>query len=134
MSLTPDSNGLWGKMNVHQMLCHCSDQIKLALGDLSAKPIGGWFHRTVLRFMVLYVIKIPKGKVPTVPEINQQKQGTKPVEFEADRKVLLDLISRFLDNPDIKIFPHPAFGNLNRKEWSRMMYSHIDHHLEQFGV
>ena len=34
--LTPDSERQWGKMSVDQMVCHLSDQLRLALGELSA--------------------------------------------------------------------------------------------------
>ncbi|MCA0390144.1 MAG: DUF1569 domain-containing protein [Bacteroidetes bacterium] len=28
---------------------------------------------------------------------------------------------------------HPYFGNLSKKQWSRLAYIHINHHLKQFG-
>ncbi|WP_424351099.1 DUF1569 domain-containing protein [Lutimonas sp.] len=28
---------------------------------------------------------------------------------------------------------HPFFGELNREEWARLVYKHLDHHLKQFG-
>ena len=28
---------------------------------------------------------------------------------------------------------HTFFGELDRKEWARLTYKHLDHHLKQFG-
>jgi hypothetical protein len=133
-ALSPESKALWGKMNVHQMLCHCADQLRLTLGDLTAKPFGGWFNRTILKFLVLYVIKAPKGKVKTAPEVAQEHGGTQPTSFEEDRNTLLELIDRFLSNPQAKMNPHPSFGKMSRKEWARLIHIHLDFHLTQFGV
>ena len=27
-----------------------------------------------------------------------------------------------------------SFGNLTKNEWNNMLYKHLDHHLNQFGV
>ena len=32
LSLNENSNRLWGKMGVNEMICHCSDQVKMADG------------------------------------------------------------------------------------------------------
>ena len=37
--LTPQSQALWGKMNVAQMLKHCTQNIKLATKELSLPRI-----------------------------------------------------------------------------------------------
>jgi hypothetical protein len=29
---------------------------------------------------------------------------------------------------------HPLFGPLTHREWSALMYRHVDHHLKQFGA
>jgi len=30
--------------------------------------------------------------------------------------------------------PHTFFGNMTPDEWGILMYKHVDHHLQQFGV
>jgi len=30
--------------------------------------------------------------------------------------------------------PHTFFGRMTADEWGILMYKHIDHHLQQFGV
>ena len=32
--LDPDQKPLWGRMNVNQMICHCSDQIAMTQGKI----------------------------------------------------------------------------------------------------
>jgi len=35
---------------------------------------------------------------------------------------------------NIKNEIHPFFGKMTSQQWSKAMYKHIDHHLQQFGV
>lgn len=133
-ALKPENKALWGKMTVHQMLAHCSDQFRMIFGEIQPKKAGSFFHRTALKWLVLYVIKAPKGKVQTLPELAPELGGSQPITFEQDRQTLLDYIQRFVDQEQATLFPHGAFGKLTRKEWARMIYSHLDHHFEQFGV
>jgi hypothetical protein len=30
--------------------------------------------------------------------------------------------------------PHPFFGKLNNKDWGRVTWKHLNHHLVQFGA
>lgn len=129
-SITLDSPRQWGKMTVHQMICHCTDQIRSAIGEKPAKNRGNFFHKTFLKWLVLYVIKSPKGKVPTVSEFNQEKGGTPPTVFLKDKTELKAVIQQFLNASTF--FPHPMFGQMSKKEWGRLIFLHLDHHLEQF--
>lgn len=132
-ALTPADQRRWGKMTVHQMVCHLSDSYKLALGQKASSSAAGFFQRTAMKWFALWVpLHWPKG-VATLPEVEQGKRGTPPAEFEADRKDLLAITDRFCDSgPDTSI-PHPIFGPMSRKEWMRWGYLHADHHLRQFG-
>lgn len=133
-SVQPDSKARWGKMNTSQMICHCADQIRVALGDVSCKDTGNVFHHTILKWMVLAGFPFPKGKVETMPEISQEKGGTPPRQFEEDKKTLVELTEKMAavqqENAFVK---HPIFGKMSNKEWGRLVYIHLDHHLGQFG-
>jgi hypothetical protein len=134
--LSPDSERLWGKMNVAQMLCHCGDQFRLALGDLKVAGDPPFLGRTLMRWLVLVGVPAPKGKVETMPELNQVKSGGTPSQgFEEDRKILIDLLDRFLATPESYAFQrHSIFGTMDKSTWGRMAYIHLHHHLQQFGV
>ena len=133
--LSSDVIPKWGKMNDQQMLCHVSDQIRMATGEIKAEYIGNPFLKIVAKRLTLLGMPIPKGKIQTTKELNQEKMGTKPSGFEKDRKTLIDLINNFDKNyPDNTKICHPAFGPMTKKQWGRLIYLHLHHHLQQFGV
>ncbi len=92
--LTPESKALWGKMSVGEMLCHCLDGNKMALGKRPATDQSNFFTRNIVKYLVVYVVPIPKG-APAPPEINPHKKGTKPQDFERERQLLIDDINNF---------------------------------------
>lgn len=132
--LTADSKPLWGKMNVGQMLCHCNDGCQMSMGKLEVGDTSNILSRTLFKFLVLNVIKMPKD-APTAAELDQMKDGTPPEDFERDREMLLASLAEVSSMPiDSGPVRHPFFGNMTRTQWSRLGYKHIDHHLRQFGV
>ena len=134
--LRPDSPRQWGRMNAHQAVCHLNDSFKGIIGLRPASPDETWFSRRVLRVIALHTpLPWPKGGVPTRPEVDQEKGGTRPGDFAADVAELHALIDRFgASQRDFEFQPHPAFGTLSESEWMRWAYRHVDHHLKQFGV
>ncbi len=133
--LTPENQAAWGHMNVNQMLCHVTDQLRVSLGELGQpEKNAGLMGRTLIKFLVLYVIPIPKN-VPTSPKVDQMKDGTPPTDFESDRKTLFAYLEKFVLTPeDFAWTPHFKFGALSKKEWAILANKHLDHHLKQFGV
>jgi Protein of unknown function (DUF1569) len=132
--LTPESKALWGKMSVGEMLCHCLDGNKMALGQRPPTDRSNFFTRSFVKFLVVYVIPLPKG-APAPPEINPHKQGTKPQDFEKERQFLIADLNNFgnLSDEDFN-GRHHIFGKLTPDQWGRLGYKHLDHHLKQFGV
>jgi hypothetical protein len=134
-AITPDSPRQWGRMTVHQMVCHLSDSFDVAMGGMTVSMATGLPQRTVMKFGALYVpLRWPKG-AQTRPEIDQAAGGgTQPLDFERDRARLLAAMRRFAaSKPDFEWHVHPFFGNMSRWEWMRWGYLHTDHHLRQFG-
>src|SRR3954468_19722767 len=85
---------LWGRMSVHEALCHLEDAFKLGLGErtTAAKPrlpgFAGNLPGPVLKMISLRApMKWPQG-VPTVPEAVVGQGGTLPSVFERDRESL----------------------------------------------
>lgn len=132
-ALTPDSKPAWGKMNVEQMLSHLVQGDELPFVE-SVPDRSSFLSRSILKPLVLYVMPIPK-EVPTSPAMDQQQDGRKPLGFETDKQLLIDSIHKVgtLD-PGHKCLAHPFFGKMNAKQWGRLAYKHMDHHLRQFGV
>lgn len=126
---------LWGKMEVNQMLCHCADGVRMALGILPVKDKSNIITRTLLRWYVFRMKEFPKS-TPTVDEMNQEKElSTKPVSFELDKKELLQLIQKFQDADEETLAPaSPVFGKMSKEQWGWLNYMNIDHHLKQFSA
>ncbi|MCL6098216.1 MAG: DUF1569 domain-containing protein [Bacteroidetes bacterium] len=60
--------------------------------------------------------------------------GTKPKNIEEDKAHLINLINSFNGKfPQNENPRHPAFGYMNKKQWGRLIFTHLDHHLKQFN-
>ena len=132
-NLSPSANAAWGKMNVEQMLSHLVQGNDLPF-NATVPDRTSFLSTKVLKPLVLYALPVPK-EVKTAPQMDQQQEGRKPLGFEVDRANLIESINRVGTLPlDHKCLGHPFFGKMNAKQWARLAYKHIDHHLKQFGV
>ena len=131
-TLRPDSARQWGKMNAHQGVCHLSDSFRAMMGEKEVSQTGTIFHRTLVKWLALYIpAQWPHG-VKTRPEVDQEIGGTRPVEFARDAEDLETLLQRFSARATFN--RHPTFGVMSESEWQRWGYLHMDHHLRQFGT
>ena len=134
----PSNARLWGKMSAHQMICHIADGYRLYLGEVTGEPHPApAFVKAIVRIVVVYMpLHWPKGRIPTLPSLDQVAgHGTAPVEFAKDAAVLSDLLERFARVPhDFRFNPHPGLGPMSYSQWMRLGYLHADHHLRQFGA
>ena len=131
-NLTPDSQRLWGKMDVAQMMAHCAVGIQMAVGDV--KPKRSFLGFLVGRFykgMLTGAIKMPKNS-PTSPAF----LITDKREFEQEKTKLKAFLERMYQGgaPGATTHPNPFFGKLTPDEWGQGQFQHLDHHLKQFGV
>ncbi len=134
-ALDEASKAAWGKMTVGEMVCHLGDQIRLALGRIETADQSSWASRQILKRLVLWGMPAPRGRVDTLPEINQgQGRGTRPTDFEADRAQTEQLLADFLATSEEDLHAHSMMGPLTKAQWARLIYVHMDHHLRQFGV
>ena len=132
--LADNSQRLWGKMTVNQMICHCTDQINMAMGKIKVDFVGNFFLKTLAKRLVLLGMPAPKEKVKTYKELDQQIRGTNPTTIENDKIILIDTIKDFdKEFPKNTMVVHPSFGKMNKTQWGRLIYLHLDHHLKQFN-
>lgn len=125
----PDAKPAWGRLDAPRMVCHVADQMRVALGDLPTKPVHTFASRTFLKFLVISTgFEAPRGKVQTAPEM----LTSRPASWEGDLSACLELAER-VGRGDAHAV-HPAFGPLSPKEWGRLSWKHLSHHLAQFGV
>lgn len=136
-TLRPDSPRQFGKMSCPQMVCHLADAFRSPLKERPpSAPHDNWITRTVIKWVALRTSVPWVHGAPTSPEIDQVAgAGTPPGQFAADVEVLIELMKRFVAQPDSNQRPpHPGFGRLTESDWQRWGWAHVDHHLRQFGA
>jgi hypothetical protein len=131
-TLQPATQRLWGKMDVAQMMAHCSAALDMAAGRLNPPRI---FIGRVLGplFKPIYTNEKPFSQNnPTDPQLVVSDQR----DFLREQEQLKVKIRQFRDGGEARCtrHPHPFFGALTPQAWSRGMYKHLDHHLRQFGA
>ena len=134
--LRHDSVARWGRMSVHQMVCHLSDGYRLPTGELTSPPVATPLPRPMMKWFALYVpVRWPAG-IPTTPELDQSGGGTRPADFAADVADLETLLTKVAAERRGRLagYVHPIFGRMSEAAWLRWAYLHADHHLRQFGV
>ena len=130
--LTASSKGEWGKMNVSQMLAHCSEGLKSAKGDIK-------LPRTFLGFVFGKMAKKSlTGEKPFKKNLPTDKNFIVKIDknFDEEKTKLIQLINSFscAGAEGVSKDNHPFFGKMSADEWNKLMYNHLDHHLKQFGV
>src|SRR5207244_3907217 len=128
--LSPETKSRWGKMNSAQMLAHCSAGMQVPIGEMKVKrsPLRliGWMFKGMIR----------NGKPfsknsPTAPEFVIADQRS----FESEKKKFQDAFDKLTKGPSaIVCFDHAFFGKMNCDDWGYLMYKHVDHHFQQFGL
>ena len=129
--LKSSSQRQWGKMDVSQMMAHCSAALEMASGKFVAKrTLLGRIVGPRLRYVLTDDSPFPHNS-PTAKEL---KVGSR--DFAQEREQLKQRVRQFHEGGESQCtkHPHPFFGNITPLEWSTGMYKHLDHHLKQFGV
>lgn len=122
----------WGKMNLYQMLVHCTtwEQWVQGKGNHTYKQafIGKVFGKMGLRRMIRDDKPIDKG----VPTSEQFKIKETSGDIAAKKQEWIQLIGSYEEysNP---IFIHDFFGKMTQEQIGLLVYKHNDHHLRQFN-
>ena len=129
-TLAPDRRGAWGRMSAPQMVCHLSESLRMALGELPVAPKRVALRYPPLKQFVVYIAPFPKN-VATAPELLERS----PQQWAVDVADLDALIDRVAARRGTRGWPdHPMFGHLSERAWGVLIYRHMDHHLRQFGA
>lgn len=130
--LQPVTQRQWGKMDVAQMMAHCSAAFDMASGRLNApRNLIGRLVGPLVR--PIYTNEKPFSRNnPTDPKLVVSDQR----DFLLEQEQLKLKLRQFHEGGETECTrnPHPFFGTLTPQQWSRGMYKHMDHHLRQFGV
>lgn len=128
-SLNESSVAQWGKMNVYQMLKHCSRWDEMVHNNKMGKRV--FIGRIIGAMALRSVLKDdkPLGKnEPTLPELVIKENGD-----VADEKAKWILRIKQYEHYSHNYFVHPFFGKMTREQIGRFAYKHTDHHLRQFN-
>jgi hypothetical protein len=130
--LQPASPRQWGKMDVAQMMAHCSAALDMASGRLNPPRI--FIGKLIGRFVKpIYTNEKPFSRNnPTDKKLVVSDHR----DFLREQEQLKRKLRQFHQGGEAQCtqHPHPFFGALSAQDWSRGMYKHLDHHLRQFGA
>jgi hypothetical protein len=128
----PTSPRQWGKMDVAQMMAHCSATLDMASGRMNRPRV--FIGRLIGPFVKsIFTNEKPFSKnSPTDEKLVIADQR----DFAREQDQLKLKLRQFHQGGEAQCtrHPHPFFGTLTPQQWSRGMYKHLDHHLRQFGV
>lgn len=130
-TLSSGNHAQWGKMDIYQMLRHCSLCEDMMQGKLTIRRV---FIGRIIGKMILKQALTegrPFGKnSPTSPLLKTVGQNG---NFDAQKSEWLQKIDGY-EQFDNYHFVHPFFGKMSKEQIGVFVYKHADHHLRQFGA
>jgi hypothetical protein len=124
-----NSKAQWGKMDVYQMLKHCTLWEEMISGDKKYKRVllGRIFGKMALKNMIKDD-KHVRHNMPTVPGFEITDHG----DFSSEKNKWIAMVKEHANfsNTD---FVHPFFGKMTKEQIGLLAYKHTDHHLRQFN-
>lgn len=129
-SLTENSTAQWGKMNIYQMLKHCTIVEEMYLGKktYSRAFLGRLFGKIALKSLLKN--ESPMGRNAPTGEGFKVKQLDGDVLSE--KKKWISLINAYEHFSPLE-FEHWFFGKITKEQLGYLVYKHTDHHLRQFN-
>lgn len=130
-TLNSNTTPNWGNMTVAQMLAHCSEVLKNALGETQQKrKLIGYIVAPFVRSRFYDAEPYKKKGGPSTFIMEDDKN------FEYEKQYLLQRIEQFhqIERAKLKKSVHPILGKFTPEQWAIGQYKHLDHHLRQFGV
>jgi len=131
-SLNPNSQPLWGKMKVAQMVRHCALCEAYYQGKVDVKR--SMLGRAIGKLALKGLLKdeqpgLRKNSRTPMPFLVEGDVGS----LEEEKEKWIALIRQYNDFP-AGHFVHWFFGKMNREEIGQFVYRHTDHHLRQFSA
>lgn len=129
-ALTEDKVAQWGKMDIYQMLRHCTMYDEMLQGKRKFKRIflGRLFGKVAMKDIIGDASPI-KQNMPTIPEL---KVFAGDIDFAAEKKKWIALLEAYASLSD-RQSEHAFFGKITGQQVGYLSYKHADHHLRQFN-
>jgi carbonic anhydrase/acetyltransferase-like protein (isoleucine patch superfamily) len=133
--LQPNTEPLFGKMNVHQMIEHLAYAFRQASG-LIPLPAENNEDTTSKMYAFLMSNKPFRANTPNryLPDTPLPAVHANSTASLIDLQHAMDgFFDTFRNNPTL-IIQNPFFGRLNFNDSLQLLYKHTRHHLTQFGI
>ncbi|MCT2560573.1 DUF1569 domain-containing protein [Chryseobacterium herbae] len=131
-TLSQKNTAQWGKMNLFQMMRHCTIWNDWIMGKshytYKQEFLGWLFGKMALKGLVKDETPIKKN-VPAGSFAIKETNGDTGYEKQLWMQQILAYEN--YSNPD---FIHDFFGKMKREEIGIFVYKHMDHHLRQFNA
>lgn len=135
-TIDEDQEPVWGKMNLHQMVEHMTDSIRIANEKNKAEKIITPPDKLEASYAFMMSDKPFKENTKNVlmaeDPVDVRNEFLEDAILELDNEIT-DFHTFFKDDPEKKT-TNPFFGNLNYAEWVQLLYKHAMHHLKQFSA
>ncbi|HEY5327063.1 MAG TPA: DUF1569 domain-containing protein [Mucilaginibacter sp.] len=129
-TLDENSKAQWGKMNIYQMLKHCTLAEEMYLGKkkYSRVFLGRIIGQMALRNLLKYERPMGRNAPTSSHFIVSENNG----DIVAERKKWIALLEEYghFSNPELV---HWFFGKMTKEQIGYFVYKHTDHHLRQFN-
>lgn len=121
-------------MDAAQMLAHCNVTYEMIYEDGKHQKARG-FKKFILKMFIKPIVvteKTYKKNSPTAPAFIVKSDKN----FDEEKERLVNFIRKTseLGAAHFEGKESNSFGVLNSTEWNNMLFKHLDHHLNQFGV
>lgn len=128
-----NSTARWGRMNVYQMLRHCTLWESWIQGRPPRTYRQAFLGRVFGKMALKGLTKDDKPLARNVPTTRAFKVNETTGDVGAERQKWAALVEGYehYANPD---FVHDFFGRMTREQIGQLAYKHTDHHLRQFGA
>jgi len=132
-TLTKESTARWGKMNVYQMIKHCSIWDEWVLGKKNPKYKQEWLGLIFGKMALNSAVKDDKPMKKNMPAGRGFTVKEKDGNIDAQKNIWIGLIADYehFSNPE---FIHDFFGKMSKEQIGIFAYKHSDHHLRQFNA
>jgi len=135
-TIDEDQEPMWGKMNVHQMVEHMTDSIRIANEKDKHDKILTPADKLEKSYLFMMSDKPFKENTPNALMADTppptRNEFLEDAILELDKEVT-DFHTFFKGDPDKKTI-NPFFGHLNYAEWVQLLHKHAMHHLKQFAA
>jgi len=129
-----DTQAVFGKMNVGQMIEHMSYAFQIASGKIVYENKQSE-ELTAKMYRFMMSDKPFKDNTPN-PNLADEPLAVRFANIQDALDDLQEEINVFFQvfiEPDMRV-ENPFFGNLNREEQIQLLYKHALHHLRQFDA